>query len=160
MTIAVGDPLPDVELRTMGREGPRSLRSGDVLGKGKVVLFAVPGAFTPICSEFHLPGFVVRADDLHAKGVDRIACLSVNDAYVMGAWARDHNVGDSVLLLADGNGDFTRAMGLVMDGSGIGFGARSQRYAAIFEDGVLTSLFVEKGPGLDVSSAEAVLSKL
>ena len=80
MTIAVGDPLPDVELRTMGREGPRSLRSGDVLGKGKVVLFAVPGAFTPTCSEFHLPGFVVRADDLHAKGVDRIACLSVNDA--------------------------------------------------------------------------------
>ena len=158
--IAVGDPLPDVELHTMGRERPRSLRSGDVLGKGKVVLFAVPGAFTPTCSEFHLPGFVVRADDLHAKGVDRIACLSVNDAFVMGAWARDHNVGDSVLMLADGNGYFTRAMGLEVDESGLGYGARSRRYAAIFEDGVLTSLFVEKGPGLDVSSAEAVLSKL
>jgi len=160
MTITVGDRLPDVELHTMGREGPRSLRSGDVLGKGKVVLFGLPGAFTPTCSDFHLPGFVVRADDLHAKGVDRIACLSVNDAFVMGAWARDRKVGDSVLMLADGNGDFTRAMGLEMDGRGIGLGTRSQRYAAIYDDGVLTALFVEQGPGLDVSSAESVLASL
>jgi peroxiredoxin len=160
MTIAVGDRLPDVELQTMGRDGPRSLRSGDLLGRGKVVLFGLPGAFTPTCSELHLPGFVVRSDDLHAKGVDRIACLSVNDAYVMGAWAREHNVGDSVLMLADGNGDFTREMGLETDERGIGLGIRSQRYAAIFDDGVLTSLFVEEGPGLKVSSAESVLATL
>ncbi|MGD0321107.1 MAG: peroxiredoxin [Acidimicrobiales bacterium] len=158
MTIAVGDRLPDVEVQTMGRDGPRTLRTGEVLGKGKVALFAVPGAFTPTCSDHHLPGFVVRAADFHAKGVDRIACVSVNDAYVMGAWARERKVGASVLMLADGNGDFTRAMGLEMDGSGIGLGTRSQRYAAIIEEGVVTSLFVEPGPGLDVSSAASVMA--
>ena len=160
MTITVGDRLPDVELHVMGKEGPRAVHSGEVLGKGKVVLFAVPGAFTPTCSDHHLPGFVVRAEDLHAKGVDRIACLSVNDAFVMGAWSRDRQVGDSVLMLADGNGDFTRAMGLEMDGSGFGLGTRSQRYVAIVEDGVVTSLFVEPGPGLSVSSVESVLGVL
>ena len=130
------------------------------MGKGKVVVFAVPGAFTPTCSDHHLPGFVMRADDIRAKGVDSIACLSVNDPFVMGAWGRDQKVGDRVTMLADGNGDFTRAVGLEPDGSGFGLGTRSQRYAAILEDGVVTSIFVEQKPGLDVSSAESVLAAL
>ncbi len=160
MAISVGDSIPDVQLRTMTSEGPKPVSSSEALGKGKVVLFAVPGAFTPTCSDHHLPGFVVRADEIRAKGVATIACVSVNDPFVMGAWGEDRGVGDSVLMLADGNGDFTKAMGLEMDGSGFGLGVRSQRYAAILEDGVVKSLFVEPNPGLDVSSAEAVLAAL
>jgi peroxiredoxin len=160
MTIAVGDRVPDVQLRTMTGEGPKPVSSAEALGTGKVVLFAVPGAFTPTCSDHHLPGFVVRADEIRAKGVDTIACISVNDPFVMGAWGRDQGVGDRVLMLADGNGEFTRAVGLELDGSGFGLGSRSQRYAAILEDGVVTSLFVEQKPGLDVSSAESVLAAL
>jgi peroxiredoxin len=160
MAIAVGDSIPDVQLMTMTKDGPRPISSTDALGKGKVVVFAVPGAFTPTCSDHHLPGFVMRADDIRAKGVDSIACLSVNDPFVMGAWGRDQEVGDRVMMLADGNGDFTRAVGLELDGSGFGLGTRSQRYAAILEDGVVTSIFVEQKPGLDVSSAESVLAAL
>jgi peroxiredoxin len=160
MAIAVGDSIPDVQLSTMTNDGPRPISSLAALGKGKVVLFAVPGAFTPTCSDHHLPGFVIRADEIRAKGVDAIACLSVNDAFVMGAWGRDQEVGDRVLLLADGNGEFTKAVGLEMDGSAVGLGLRSQRYAAILEDGVVKSLFVEQQRGLDVSSAESVLSAL
>ncbi len=160
MTVAIGDRIPDVELRTMTRSSPEAVRSGDVLGKGKVVLFAVPGAFTPTCSDYHLPGFVHRADEFLAKGVDTVACLSVNDPFVMGAWGRDQEVGDRVLMLADGNGAFTRAMGLDVDMSGAGLGLRSQRYAAVVEDGVVTALFVEPERGLNVSSAESVLSAL
>jgi glutaredoxin/glutathione-dependent peroxiredoxin len=131
-----------------------------VLGKGKVVLFAVPGAFTPGCSRIHLPGFVQQAQDVTDKGVDTIACIAVNDAFVMDAWGKDQQVGDSIMMLADGNGDFTEAMGLVMDGTGIGLGKRSKRYAAIIEDGVIKSLDVETAPGVDVSSCAAVLSRL
>ena len=160
MTIAVGERIPDVELRTMGKDGPTPVRSTEALGHGKVVLFAVPGAFTPTCSDHHLPGFVLRSDELAAKGVDTVACLSVNDPFVMGAWGRDQHVGDKVLMLADGNGEFTKAVGLEMDGSGFGLGARSQRYAAILEDGVVTALMVEPKSGLDVSSAESVLAAL
>jgi peroxiredoxin len=160
MTIAIGDSLPDVELRTMVEKSPQPVRSRDVLGKGKVVLFAVPGAFTPTCSDYHLPGFVLRADELRAKKVDTIACISVNDPFVMGAWGRDQKVGDDVLMLADGNGEFTRAMGLEADMSGAGLGSRSQRYAAVIQDGVVTALFVEPERGLKVSSAEAVLAAL
>ncbi|MGH8994838.1 MAG: peroxiredoxin [Acidimicrobiales bacterium] len=160
MAIAQGDQIPDVQLRTMTMEGPRPVTSSEALGQGKVVLFAVPGAFTPTCSDHHLPGFVVRADEIRTKGVDTIACLSVNDPFVMGAWGKDQNVGEAVLMLSDGNGEFTKAMGLEMDGSGFGLGVRSQRYAAIIEDGVITSLFVEPNPGLDVSSAESVLAAL
>jgi len=160
MTISVGDHIPDVKLMTMTADGPRPVQSADALGKGKVVLFAVPGAFTPTCSDHHLPGFVLRAGDLRAKGVDTIACISVNDAFVMGAWGASRDVDDSVLLLADGNAEFAQAMGLVMDGSGIGLGTRSRRYAAIVEDGVVTSLMVESAPGLDVSSADSVLAAL
>ncbi len=160
MAIQAGDKIPDVQLWKMTDEGPKAVSSTEALGKGKVVLFAVPGAFTPTCSDYHLPGYVLRADELSAKGVDTIACLSVNDAFVMGAWGRARDVGDRVLLLADGNGEFTRAVGLEMDGSGFGLGTRSRRYAAVLEDGVVKSLYLEEGPGLDVSSAESVLAAL
>jgi len=160
MAISVGDRIPDVKLMTMTDDGPRPVQSGDALGKGKVVLFAVPGAFTPTCSDHHLPGFVLRADDLRAKGVDTVACLAVNDVFVMGAWGQSQNTGDSVLMLADGNGEFTAQVDLEMDGSGFGLGTRSQRYAAILENGVVTELMVESAPGLDVSSADSVLAKL
>jgi peroxiredoxin len=157
---AVGDKVPDVEVRTMGPEGPTAVRTGDALGSGKVVLFAVPGAFTPGCSKIHLPGFVADADSLKAKGVDKIVCISINDAWVMQAWGEAQGVGDKILLLADGNGDFADAMGLSFDGAGFGLGKRSQRYAAIIEDGVITSLDVEPGGGVDVSSCSAVLARL
>ena len=158
--IAVGDHLPDVEVWTMGRSGPRPVRTADVLGKGKVVLFALPGAFTPTCSDYHLPGFVLRAEELSAKGVDTIACLSVNDAWVMEAWGRQENVGEALVMLADGNGAFTREIGLEKDESAFGLGTRSERYAAVIEDGVVTALYVEPGDELDVSSAESVLAAL
>jgi peroxiredoxin len=160
MVIAVGDRIPDVKVFTFGEKGPEATTSEEVLGKGKVVLFGVPGAFTPTCSDHHLPGFVLRARDIQAKGVDRIVCVSVNDPFVMGAWGEDQKVGDAVVMLADGNGELTEAMGLTMDGTGFGLGARSQRYAAILEDGIVTWLAVEPGPGLNVSSAEEVLASL
>jgi len=160
MTIAVGDRIPDLELWTMGDDGPKRIRSSDILGRGKVVLFAVPGAFTPTCSDYHLPGFVACAQELRAKGVDTIACLSVNDPYVMGAWGRDQAVGDAVVMLADGNGEFTREIGLELDGRRSGLGARSQRYAAIIDDGIVATLLVEPGGGLSVSSADSVLAAL
>ena len=160
MAISVGEPIPDVKLMTPTAEGPKPVRSGEVLGSGTVVLFAVPGAFTPTCSDHHLPGFVLRADELLAKGVDTVACVSVNDAFVMGAWGEAQGVDGKVTMLADGNGDFARAMGLELDGSGFGLGIRSQRYAAVVRDGVLAELMVEPGPGLEASSAEKVLEKL
>ncbi len=161
MTVAKGDRVPDVEVRVMGAKGPESVRSGELLGQGKVVLFAVPGAFTPTCSDYHLPGFVIRANELRAKGVDKVVCIAVNDAFVMDAWGKAQKVGDTVVMVGDGNGEFTRAMGLEMDVSVVGLGERSQRYAAVIDDGVITSLFVEEpGKGLDVSSAESVLASL
>ncbi|HEY8544608.1 MAG TPA: peroxiredoxin [Acidimicrobiales bacterium] len=160
MAIEAGDRIPDVKLMTMTPDGPQAVQSGEVLGKGRVVLFAVPGAFTPTCSEKHLPGFLVRAEDIKAKGVDTIACVAVNDAFVMGAWGAQQDPDGNVLFLADGNGEFTAEMGLEMDGSGFGLGTRSQRYAAIIDDGVITELLVEPAPGLEVSSAESVLAKL
>jgi glutaredoxin/glutathione-dependent peroxiredoxin len=160
MAIAVGDRIPDVKVFTFGDKGPESVTSGEVLGHGTVVVFGVPGAFTPTCSDHHLPGFVLRADELRAKGADSIVCVSVNDPFVMEAWAQDQNVGKNVVMLADGNGELTAAMGLTMDGSGFGLGARSQRYATILRDGVVSWLAVEPGPGLNASSAEEVLAAL
>jgi len=160
MAISVGDRIPDVTLRTMTNDGPAAVGSEEALGKGKVVLFAVPGAFTPTCSDHHLPGFVLRAEDILAKGVDSIACIAVNDPFVMGAWGQVQGTEGKVLMLSDGNGEFTAALGLELDGSGFGLGTRSQRYAAIIDDGVITELMVESAPGLDVSSADSVLSKL
>jgi peroxiredoxin len=160
MTIAVGDRVPEVKVFTFGERGPEATTSTDVLGHGKVVLFGVPGAFTPTCSDHHLPGFVLRAEELRAKGVDKVVCVSVNDPFVMGAWGKDQHVGSSVVMLADGNGELAEAIGLTMDGSGFGLGARSQRYAAILQDGVVSWLAVEPGPGLSASSVEEVLAAL
>lgn len=160
MTIAVGDTIPDVELRTMGPEGPQALRSGEVLGKGKVVLFAVPGAFTPGCSRIHLPGYVEGYEELQRKGVDTVACVAVNDPWVMEAWAEAQGVEARILMLSDGNADFARAMGLETDLGRIGLGVRSQRYAAVIEDGTVTSLDVEAAPGVDVSSCQTILTRL
>ena len=160
MTIAVGDRIPDVKVFMFSDKGPEATTSCEVLGHGKVVLFGVPGAFTPTCSDHHLPGFVLRADDLRAKGAQKVVCVSVNDPFVMEAWGEDQNAVDSVQMLADGNGELTEAMGLTMDGTGFGLGMRSQRYAAIIDDGVVSWLAVEPGPGLKVSSAEEVLAAL
>jgi len=161
MSIAVGDRIPDVSVAISGDDGmPKPAQTGDLFGSGKVVLFAVPGAFTPGCSNYHLPGFVTLADQLQAKGVDTIACIAVNDAFVMYAWGQDQNVGDSVVMIGDGNGDFAKAVGLEFDGSGIGLGLRSQRYAAVLQDGVVEQLFVESAPGVDVSGADNVLKQL
>lgn len=160
MTIAVGEKLPDVTVKVPSPDGPKSVQTSEVLGKGRAVLFGVPGAFTPTCSDYHLPGFVLRAEDLKAKGVGTIACVAVNDVFVMGAWAADREVGDKVLMLADGSADLAKALGLEMDLSGAGLGTRSRRYAMVLEDGVVTELLVEEGPGLNVSTADAVLAKL
>ena len=161
MPVSVGEKVPDVEVQVLGPEGmPQPVRTGEALGSGRVVLFAVPGAFTPSCSKVHLPGFVQRADELFAKGVDKIACIAVNDAWVMGEWEKAQGVGDTIQMLADGSGNFAKAMGLEFDGSGFGLGLRSQRYAAIIEDGTITRLDVEPSPDVDVSSCEAVLDRL
>jgi peroxiredoxin len=160
MSIAVGSKVPDVTVHVLKDGTPTPIQTAEVLGTGKVVLFAVPGAFTPGCSKVHLPGYVQRGDELRAKGVDTIACVSVNDAWVMDAWAQSQGVGDGIVMLADGNGDFTRAMDLARDGSGVGLGIRSSRYAAVIENGVITELEVELGPGVDVSSCENLLSKV
>ena len=158
--IETGQTLPDVELMHATPDGPQKVRTHELFGQGKSVIFAVPGAFTPTCSARHLPGFVDHADDLKAKGVDRIACVSVNDAFVMQAWGESADAGDKVTLLGDGNAEFAEALGLTMDGSGFGMGKRSQRYAMVVEDGKVADLFVEEGGGFEVSSAEHVLSKL
>ena len=160
MTIQVGDTLPSINLTTMTDQGPKPVSMAEISSGKKVVLFAVPGAFTPTCSVQHLPGFLEKNSDLKEKGVDVIACVSVNDPFVMKAWGEDRNVGDDVMMLSDGNGEFTAAIGLEMDGSGFGLGTRSQRYAMIIDDGVVSALNVEPGPGLDVSSAETILGQL
>tara|TARA_B100000809_G_scaffold220407_1_gene228117 strand:+ start:617 stop:1099 length:483 start_codon:yes stop_codon:yes gene_type:complete len=160
MTIQVGDKLPSATLTTMTAEGPKPLTTSELCEGKKVVLFAVPGAFTPTCSVQHLPGFLENAQSFKDKGVDTVACVSVNDPFVMGAWGKDREVGENLMMLSDGNGDFTAAIGLEMDGSGFGLGTRSQRYAMIIDDGVVSTLNVESGPGLDVSSAETILSEL
>lgn len=160
MAINVGDRIPAVDVYTMYESGPQKVNTGELLGTGRVVLFAVPGAFTPGCSKVHLPGFVQQASELSDKGVDTIACISVNDAFVMGAWADDQQVDGRIVMLADGNGEFTELMGQVMDGSGFGLGTRSRRYAAIIDDGVVTSLEVDENGGVEVSSCAAVLGRL
>ncbi len=160
MTIAVGEQIPDVQLHVIEKGSPVPVRSADVLGKGKVVLFGVPGAFTPTCSDYHLPGYLDQSASLRDKGVDTIACISVNDAWVMNAWGKSQRVGEDILMLADGNGEFARATGLEMDGTGAGLGSRCKRFAAILQDGVVEKLFIEPAPGLDVSAAASVLAAL
>jgi peroxiredoxin len=159
MTIQVGDKVPSVTLKTMGPSGPEDISTGEIFGGKKVLMFAVPGAFTPGCSMTHLPGYVVNADTIKAKGVDTIACMSVNDAFVMGAWGDAQNASE-ILMLGDGNGELTAALGLELDGSGFGLGTRSQRFAMIVEDGTVTHLNVEPGAGIEVSSAEVMMELL
>ena len=160
MAIKVGDKIPSVKLKTMTKDGMKEMTTDEIFGKGKTVLFALPGAFTPTCSAKHLPGFVGKAADIKAKGVGKIACLSVNDAFVMNAWGKDQNVGENVMMLADGNADFTKAVGLEMDGSGFGMGLRSKRYAMVVENGVVKHLAVEAPGQFEVSSADAVMKAL
>ena len=160
MTIKVGDKVPSVKLRQLTAEGMKDVQTDDFFKGKKVVLFAVPGAYTPTCSAKHLPGFVEKAAQITAKGVDTIACIAVNDAFVMGAWGKDQKADGKVQMLADGNGEFTQAVGLDMDGSGYGLGKRSQRYAMIVDNGVVTLLNVEKPGSFEVSSADAILKAL
>jgi len=160
MTIKVGDKIPSAKLKHMSADGMKEMLTDELFAGKKVVLFAVPGAFTPTCSAKHLPGFVTQEKQLKAKGVDLVACVSVNDAFVMGAWGKDQKVDDKVMLLADGNGDFTKELGLVMDGTGYGMGLRSQRYAMVIDDGVVKTLHVEQPGTFEVSSAEAMLQVL
>jgi peroxiredoxin len=160
MTIKVGDRIPSVTIYQMSESGPAPISTNDIFKGRKVVLFALPGAFTPTCSAKHLPGFVNKAEAFKAKGVDTIACLSVNDAFVMGAWANDQKVGDKVLMLADGSGELTKALGLELDLVSRGLGVRSDRYAMIVEDGVVKRLDREAPGAFEVSSAEKVLQAL
>jgi len=160
MAIQAGEKIPSVNLKVMKNGEMKDITTDEIFGGKKVVLFAVPGAFTPTCSEKHLPSFVDKADALKKKGVDAIVCMAVNDAFVMDAWGRDRGVGDKVLMVADGNGDLTRGLGLEMDGSGAGLGLRSQRFALVAEDGVVKHLAVEKPMQYEVSSAEAILDAL
>ncbi len=158
--IKIGDKIPQLKLMSATAEGPREVDTGELFAHGKVVLFATPGAFTPTCSAKHLPGFVDHLAELKAKGVDKVICLAVNDAFVMGAWAKDQKVGDGIVMLADGSAAFTKALGLELDLVARGLGVRSQRFALITVDGVVTHLAVEEAGGFDVSRAEAVLEAL
>lgn len=160
MTVHVGDKVPSATLMQMKDGGPKPVKTEDLFAGKKIVVFALPGAFTPTCSAKHVPGFVQHADEFKAKGIDAIACVSVNDAFVMGAWGENQKAGDKVMMLADGNGDFTRAMGLEMDGSRFGMGKRSQRYAMVVDNGVIKELNVEEPGAFSVSSAEHVLKQL
>jgi peroxiredoxin len=159
MSIKVGDKIPSANLNVMTDTGPAALSSDELFAGKKVVLFSVPGAFTPTCSAKHLPGFVNHADDFLAKGVDTIACMSVNDVFVMNAWGKSANA-DKIKMLADGNGDFAKALGLELDARGFGMGQRSQRFALVANDGVVTDLFVEAPGEFRVSTAEHVLASL
>jgi peroxiredoxin len=161
MTIEVGQTLPDVKLVKATESGPDAVQSSDYFKGKRVALFSVPGAFTPTCSARHLPGFKDSREDLASRGVDTVACVSVNDAFVMGAWADSQGIGKSdILMLGDGNGDFTRQLGLSMDAKGFGMGERSQRYSMIVKDGVVSQLNIEQAGEFKVSSAEYILSKL
>jgi peroxiredoxin len=161
MAIKVGDMLPlDMQLKEMGESGPKDVSTAELFKGKKVVVFALPGAFTPTCSAKHLPGFVQQAVAIKQKGVDDVICLSVNDAFVMGAWGDAQGAKGKVRMIADGNAEFTKAVGLTLDASGFGMGLRSQRYAMVVNDGKVQELLVEPGPGLSCSSAESVLQTL
>jgi len=161
MAIQVGDRVPDVALLTLDPQGqPRPVSTAELFRGKRAVLIAVPGAFTPTCSDHHLPGYVLRAEEILAKGVELIACVAVNDPFVMGAWGKARGTGGKVLMVADGNGDFARAMGLEVDLSRFGLGRRSQRYAALVEDGTVRALHVEQPGKLEVSTADAILADL
>jgi peroxiredoxin len=160
MAIKIGDKIPAVQLKTMAGDGMQNLSTDEIFKGKKVVLFALPGAFTPTCSAKHLPGFVQHAEKIKAKGIDTIACLSVNDAFVMDAWGKAQNTGEKILMLADGNGDFSKAVGLTMDGTGYGMGLRASRYAMLVDDGTVKVLNIEAPGAFEVSSAESIMKAL
>ena len=160
MTIKAGDRIPDGALKVMGKDGPTNVNARDLLGKGRVVLFSVPGAFTPTCHAKHLPGFVAKAPELQNKGVQKIVCLAVNDVFVMNAWGKASGVGDAIVMAADGNGEYSRALGLEMDARTHGMGMRGKRFALVIEDGVVRQVHVEVPGEFKVSSAEHVLGQL
>ena len=160
MTISTGDTMPAGGFGIMTENGPGQMTTDELFSGKRVVLFSVPGAFTPTCSMNHLPGYVTHADALAEKGVDTIACLAVNDVFVMDAWGKSREVGDQILMLADGNGDYTKALGLELDASGFGMGMRGQRFAIIVDDGVATAVAVEAPGEFRVSAAEAILDRL
>ncbi len=160
MTVKIGDKVPSVTLTYMTKDGPASLTSDELFTGRKVAMFGLPGAFTPTCSAAHLPGYVVHADALREKGVDRIVCLSVNDAFVMDAWGKQHNADDNVMMVGDGNAELTKAMGLEVDLTERGMSIRSQRYSMLVEDGVITQLNIEAPGKFEVSDAETLLNSL
>ncbi len=160
MTIKAGERIPEGSLKLMGKDGPMNVSADELLGKGRVVLFSVPGAFTPTCSAKHLPGFVENAAALRGKGVAKIVCLAVNDVFVMNAWGKSAGVGDAIVMAADGNGDYSRALGLELDARGFGMGMRGKRFALVIEDGVVKQVNVEAAGEFKVSSAEHVLAGL
>jgi len=158
--IKVGDKVPSATLMLMKDGGPKPVSTDQLFAGKKVALFALPGAFTPTCSAKHLPGFIQHSEALRAKGIDTIACVSVNDAFVMGAWGEQQKAGEKVMMLADGNGDFTRALGLELDGTRFGMGKRSQRYSMVVDNGVVTQLNVEAPGAFEVSSADHMMALL
>ena len=157
MSIKVGDKLPDGKFKVMTAEGPKDLSTADLFTGKRVLLFSVPGAFTPTCDKKHLPGYVGRIDELRAKGIDTVACMAVNDVFVMSAWGKSQGADGKVLMLADGNGDYTRALGLQMDASGFGLGMRGQRFALLVKNGVAERVDVEAAGAFKVSAAEEML---
>ncbi len=160
MSISAGEKMPSGSFSVMGEAGPEQLSTDDLFSGKKVVLVSVPGAFTPTCSKGHLPGYINNADELGTQGVDTIACMAVNDVFVMNAWGKDRGVGDTVVMLADGNGDYTKALGLEMDATGFGMGHRGQRFAIVVDDGTATYVAVEAPGEFEVSKAEAILANL
>jgi peroxiredoxin len=160
MSIKSGERMPEGKFKVMGPNGPQDLSTAQLFGGRRVLLFSVPGAFTPTCNAKHLPGYVNAAEQLKAKGVDQVACMAVNDVFVMNAWGKAGNVGEKVLMLADGNGEYARALGLEMDGRGFGMGTRSQRFAILVDDGVAKQVNVEAPGEFKVSAAEFVLGQL
>jgi peroxiredoxin len=160
MTIQAGDRIPDGKLKIMGADGPVNVTAAELLGKGRVVLFSVPGAFTPTCSAKHLPGFIEQAPALKGKGVDKIVCMAVNDVFVMSAWGKSAGVGEAIVMAADGNGEYARALGLELDARGFGMGMRGQRFALVIDNGVVKQVEVEAPGEFKVSSAEHILASL
>lgn len=159
MSIMIGEAMPAGTLTEMTEGGAAPVNTADLFRGKRVALFAVPGAFTPTCSEQHLPGFVAKADALKSKGIDAIVCMAVNDAFVMGAWSKDQNVGDKVMMLADGNGEYTRALGLELDLTAHGLGTRSARFSMIVDNGSVTALNIDEGGALEISDADTLFSQ-
>lgn len=160
MTIKAGDRIPEGKLKVMGKDGPMNVEAKDLLGQGRVVLFSVPGAFTPTCDAKHLPGFIEKAGALKARGVGKLVCLAVNDVFVMNAWGKSAGVGDAIAMAADGNGEYTQALGLELDARGFGMGMRGKRFALVIENGVVRQVHVEAPGEFKVSSADYILGQL